>query len=212
MLATLLSGNSSLKLAKDMKGEEHPSSISTQLPVDNTAHAAGIVSADGFGIIASVGGEKLVRQNHFKENAEIKFNALTRKDIFFEECKHMGPRKFEFRTWDGEKHGFEVPAGKISGVIRKVVAAGTECPECYFEMMKKHTIRCCLCGGSIMPGEGVAIYDPRSEGVSETATLHEGAALGCLRMSCCPSGGFFAGHWSEEGFKAADFDKVCKSI
>lgn len=199
------------------KKEGHNSDNQTpasQLPrsVDNSAHAAGITSVDGFGVIASVGGEKHVRQNHFNKNADMQFIALSRKDIYFEECKHMGSRKFEFHTWDGEKHGYEVPASKISGVIRKVVAAGTECPECFFETTKKHTIRCCLCGGSIMPGEGVAIYNARSEGINETATLFGGGAIGCLRMSCCPSAGFFAGHWSEDGFEAADFGKICKSI
>jgi hypothetical protein len=61
-----------------------------------------------------------------------------------------------------------------------------------------------------MPGDGVALYGKGSTGIHESATiLDDGvSAVGCLRWDCCPSGGFFAGSWTEEGFKPADFDRM----
>jgi len=75
------------------------------------------------------------------------------------------------------------------------------CPECLLAELKRLSCRCGLCGHIILPGDGVALYD-RDPGMRlEIATLVDDAVVGCVRMNCCPSGGFLAGHWSNTGFK-----------
>jgi len=71
------------------------------------------------------------------------------------------------------------------------------CPDCLTAELRQVTIRCALCGFAIFPGEPVALYGgPKSSfrGTAGTAE-HDGQYVGCLRCDCCPSGGFFAGHW-----------------
>lgn len=196
-LATLLSGNPA--------DGSLPKGESIHQAVDNTAHADGLVSADGFSVICSVGGEKHVRPNHFAEVGETEFRSLSaHDDIYFPKCGHLGPLKFEVIVWGHEKHGYELPARFISGVIKKTADPEFACPRCHFERLKAGAIRCCLCGGSILPDDGIALYDAASAGVHETATIIDGSAVGCLRMDCCPSGGFYAGSWTGEGIRPLD--------
>lgn len=181
--------------------------------VDNTAHAEGIVSADGFGVICAVGGKKLVRPNHFAEVGETVFRSLSaHDDIYFPQCGHFGPQKFEVTLWGNEQHGYELPAKFISGVIKKTAAKDFLCPRCHFERMKDGAIRCCLCGGSILPDDGIALYAATSAGVHETATIIDGSAVGCLRMDCCPSGGFYAGTWSGESIIPINVQQIKVSL
>ncbi|MEK7181089.1 MAG: hypothetical protein AAB738_02005 [Patescibacteria group bacterium] len=64
------------------------------------------------------------------------------------------------------------------------------------------TARCARCGLVILPGMAVALYGQESEGLRlDIATNIDGAIIGCMRWDCCPSGGFLAGHWSEQGFQ-----------
>ncbi len=177
--------------------------------VDNTEHAKGIVSSDGFGVVCSVGGAKLVRTKHFEEEGESVFTSLSgRDDIFFPKCGHFGPLKFEILLWGREKLGFELPANFISGFMRKTANEEFLCPRCHFEKARKGAIHCCLCGQSILPGDGIALYGAESEGIHETATIIDGAAVGCLRSDCCPSFGFYAGNWDGQGIDAAKIKQI----
>jgi hypothetical protein len=68
--------------------------------------------------------------------------------------------------------------------------------------MKKSAIRCCLCGYGIVEGDGVALYHKNSSGINkEVATFVGDSVVGCLLWDCCPSGGFYAGNWTLDGFK-----------
>lgn len=129
---------------------------------------------------------------------EIKVVPLKSKTIKYG-CGHGGPEKFNIDFFgDCMKPNFK---GKEK--LR-------ECPTCRLMDLKKLTIRCAACRLSILPGEGVAIY-LNDEHFDQTIAhkIQEGdvvRVLGCLRMDCCPTGGYFAGHWTEQGFKPA-FDE-----
>lgn len=89
----------------------------------------------------------------------------------------------------------------IFGSVSEKIHQKEYCPDCFIKWYKERTIFCSLCGLPIFPGEGVALYDKNSEGVREDSYSVGNSVIGCLRMNCCLSGGFFAGHWTEEGFK-----------
>lgn len=80
-----------------------------------------------------------------------------------------------------------------------------QCGDCMLAEIKPLIIRCCACGAVIMPSEPVAAYADDGSFRKEwsTATPDGKSVLGCMRMDCCPSGGFFAGHWSTRGFVPA---------
>lgn len=102
-------------------------------------------------------------------------------------CGHIGNASFELHTY---------------GEVTKDLGGCDLCSECQLARFKKFTIRCALCRLIILPGEGAALYDHKSPGVHlDIATKVGSAVIGCLRAACCPSGGFFAGNWTEEGFK-----------
>lgn len=106
-------------------------------------------------------------------------------------CGHRASRRYQFHTYGADTL-------KISGHER--------CPDCHLAHLKAISIRCCFCGHIILPGESVPVYSPDSPGViAEYATsVDEGrGVIGCLRWGCCPSAGFFAGHWTEQGFRPA---------
>jgi len=102
-------------------------------------------------------------------------------------CGHTSWRDFH-GVFYGESYG---PASKKRG--------RDTCPECVLAKTLSLSIRCALCGLVIMPGAPVALYaGPTSSFRKSCATKHEGQFVGCLRWDCCPSGGFFAGHWDGE--------------
>lgn len=167
--------------------------------VDNTAHAGGLVSPEGLRVAASVGGEKSERPNFF-DNETIEFKEVSEFVLTFNECGHRGPREFKFDIW-GNTHTYTLKPELIKQVDGAEATNGY-CPRCFFEEMKKAAIRCCLCGHAILPGEGVALYHKNSKGVNKNVATYVGdSAIGCLLWNCCPSGGFFAGYWTFDGFK-----------
>lgn len=106
------------------------------------------------------------------------------------ECGHSDSRRFRVKAFDREE-------------VR--VSQHEHCPTCFIAYVKKHTIFCGLCGLSIMPLDQVALYSYENEDknqIPENATYHNKSVIGCLRPNCCPSGGFFAGHWTTKGFKS----------
>ncbi len=109
-------------------------------------------------------------------------------------CGHDGPTRFKMDFW-GEPIGQGDASEKMP----------PKCQECLIAEIRLDLIRCCLCGYSIGPGDKVALYnygtfrtDATKVGEGERAQF-----VGCLRSDCCPSGGFFGGHWTRDGFKPA---------
>jgi hypothetical protein len=78
------------------------------------------------------------------------------------------------------------------------------CPECKMADYKKYVIRCAACGLPIAPDQSVALYANNTEFFDQSIVTKVGdSVIGCMRWNCCPSGGFYAGNWTEEGFKSA---------
>lgn len=75
------------------------------------------------------------------------------------------------------------------------------CPTCAIEA----SILCCFCEKRIYPGNPVAVYGKTSGGINWdiATTVGEDQVIGCLRWKCCPSGGYYAGKWTADGFKSA---------
>jgi hypothetical protein len=66
----------------------------------------------------------------------------------------------------------------------------------FFRIKTVQSIPCARCGEEIHPGDAVASYRMEKAAAQEGAfRTPKGSYLGCMRMSCCPSGGFFSGHW-----------------
>lgn len=140
------------------------------------------------------------RKTYFDKTEEsVRFDE-SGKQVFFKKCGHTHSEKFTLTFWDLEIDGLNPELMKKKLFSGKKVFDGS-CPQCMLAMLKKHAIRCCLCGGAITPGDGVASYHKDNPINHEAATFVGDYALGCLRMGCCPSGAFFSGHWTEEGFK-----------
>jgi hypothetical protein len=79
-----------------------------------------------------------------------------------------------------------------------------KCPACMVVELFSKTNRCALCGSVIMPSDPVAKYKINTANrkfLTDANTLGDDC-IGCLRNDCCPSGGFFAGHW--DGKKVVD--------
>lgn len=105
------------------------------------------------------------------------------------DCGHTGPFTFSLSIYGTEFGPF---------------VGSEECADCVLEEAKEIAIRCALCGDAIVPGDPVALYYQGSPGLRlDIATKVDESAVGCLQMDCCPSGGFFAGHWTEQGFVPA---------
>lgn len=103
------------------------------------------------------------------------------------ECGHRGPRWFRISTWDEET---------------KKIRNRERCPDCMLVYHLRVVIRCAVCGRYIAPGDPIALYSTSSKGLRvEIATMaNDSSVIGCMRIGCCPSGGFFAGHWNGEKF------------
>lgn len=108
-------------------------------------------------------------------------------------CGHDGPKEYV-----GHFYGEEMePSAEILKTREK-------CPDCQVAEMKPLVIRCAQCGLPIFPGAPVALYaGPAAAFTKGWATMVDGQYVGCLRWDCCPSGGFFSGHWTSKGFRPA---------
>lgn len=101
---------------------------------------------------------------------------------------------------------FEIDCyGQELSLADEAVAKREKCGPCALEEFKRVVIRCGACGFAILPGDGVALYvdDRKTFPKRERVTLHEKQVVGCLRMDCCPSGGFYAGNWDGTKFVPA---------
>lgn len=108
---------------------------------------------------------------------------------------------------DGPREAIAVFYGEERPIKYDHDPSKNECVQCLFDAAMRVSIRCCFCGRIILPGEGVALYDPKINpqiGKPDWATaILSGQLIGCLSTHCCPSGAFFAGQWSTKGFRPA---------
>ncbi len=103
---------------------------------------------------------------------------------------------------DAYSYGLSLYGERI-GLNEKFFAERPFCGDCGLAKWTGHMIRCALCGFGIMPGDPVALYAGGAKFRKEIATKVDGQWVGCLRWNCCPSGGFFAGHWTTNGYRPA---------
>lgn len=140
----------------------------------------------GLEVVCSVGGSEKVEL----ETPEDKIELVSSNDQkFIYECGHEGVTDFVISVY-----------GTKSTIIKK----RDKCSNCVMDLMKNVTIRCALCGHPIFPGESVALYHKSSKlPYSKVGYQVNDSYIGCLAMGCCPSGGFFAGHWTGKEFRSA---------
>lgn len=123
--------------------------------------------------------------------------------VKFIACGHIVSREATWTFWGERKIGVCLDDKHVSEVDGEKIAL-TLCPRCEFEELSRLSIRCVLCGVAIFPGEPVAVYSRRSRGMrKKIGTLVGENYLGCMSWDCCPSGGFWGGHWTENGFISA---------
>ncbi len=105
------------------------------------------------------------------------------------ECGHHGPASYSIDAY---------------GTVFSGIDHHRWCPECLIFMFHQHATRCALCGHVICPGDGVALYgDDSTLPYKHVSTKVDNSFVGCMRRDCCPAGGFFAGHWTDHGFRSA---------
>lgn len=95
------------------------------------------------------------------------------------------------------KPEFSERVAKLPAWLRRFFAP-KQCSTCKFGDGLKAAILCAYCDEVIFPGDPVSTYFPGGslhEGFEARATRTRSGFVGCMRMDCCPSGGFFAGHW-----------------
>lgn len=131
-------------------------------------------------------------------------------NVFFEECGHWGPEKFKITFWDLVFEKMGEGFVKKMRLSRKKISP-TLCPDCFLAWCQKHGIRCVICGGAILPGDGVALYNLGTVPDGAKIARIDEFAIGCLRMDCCASGALFSGYWTEDGFRPLDGPEKEKS-
>lgn len=176
------------------KKDQEETKIS-KVETTETAIKEKVLSPGGLSPVISVTVGGVPEKPKDVDRSLIKVKALSKKTTKFK-CGHSGPQKAQFILY-GESFLF---GGK------EKVTDSSKCPDCLLKELKETSIQCCLCGAPIPPGRPVALYHKSSEGIKEWATYVNNSAMGCLRWNCAPSGGFFAGHWTKDGFKPA-FEK-----
>lgn len=81
------------------------------------------------------------------------------------------------------------------------------CADCNLARLRLGLIRCVICGFAIWPGDPVAVYADSRKFKKEWKTTvskdKKDRVIGCMRWECCPSGGFFSGHWMGNHFAPA---------
>lgn len=121
-----------------------------------------------------------------KAHDDIRIERLSRWNRRYR-CGHRDARRFML----------DVYGQRVSMKSKKEL-----CSTCWCAKIRQHVIRCAACGLPIFPGEGVALYAFDPELFSrEKVTFVGESVIGCTRWDCCPSGGFFAGNWTESGFR-----------
>lgn len=167
---------------------------------DTTADSEGVVTPEGMSITASVG-PKRKKRSFVYSVAELK--EIGKPTLLFTKCHHYGTQAADVNLYGQQLHR-KIPRAEVKKINATLITVDDLCLWCDFEELKKVSIRCCFCGYAIKPGDPVALYGKNSKGLNEsTTTLVDDSAVGCLLWDCCPSGGFFAGYWTKNGFKSA---------
>jgi hypothetical protein len=149
-----------------------------------------VSSPDGMKVVASAGGEGREEEESLNEALHDEIRALPAsgemKDFA---CGHCGVSLYHMDLYGLVLHS----NGK----------SPEKCGQCAAEWFRSISCRCALCGLPIMPGDPVALYGPSNKFKRQRVTEVRSGVLGCMRWDCCPSGGFFAGHWTGKGFRPA---------
>lgn len=149
-----------------------------------------VSSPDGMKVVASVGGESRGEEEGLNEALHDEIRALPASDEMKDfACGHRGISLYHMDLYGQVLHS----NGK----------SPEKCGQCAAEWFRSISRRCALCGLVIMPGDAVALYCPSRKFKRERVTEVKSGVLGCMRWDCCPSGGFFAGHWTGQGFRPA---------
>jgi len=129
------------------------------------------------------------------------------------ECSQLPPSEDKCRVVSGSSDERDYACGhrgaarfivSIYGEMSNEVKQDERCPECFLSLLQSGCIRCALCGLPIFWGEGVALYlADASVPKLDIGTRVGDAVIGCMRWDCCPSGGFYAGGWTKDGFHSA---------
>lgn len=145
-----------------------------------------VCGPDGEKIFVSVGPK---RNPLPKPNDEIRIIERSAGTVR-NECGHDGPKWYQLDAY---------------GVPTIRIADKKMCPVCLMNYIRRYVTRCSLCGLPIFPGDSVALYHESSRELRHKAVAARvgESRVGCLRWDCCPSGGFFAGYWTEDGFRSA---------
>jgi len=81
------------------------------------------------------------------------------------------------------------------------------CADCGLARLRTGLIRCGICGFAIWPRDPVAVYSDNRDFKKEWKTTfgegREKRVIGCMRWDCCPSAGFFSGHWMGDHYAQA---------
>jgi hypothetical protein len=116
--------------------------------------------------------------------------------------------RLEHVTLDGKKvrestPNFSQRLASLPAWLRQFFAP-KQCGMCRFKTQFDASIQCAYCDELIVIGDPVTTYFPVvgeegfPEGFLDRATHTRYGFVGCLNMDCCPTGGFFAGHWTGE--------------
>ena len=156
-----------------------------QLASHTTSATPDVVGPDGERVIVSVGPE---RRPLPSPHDMVSVTQQSSETVLCE-CGHYGPSSYSIDAY---------------GMVFTGIDNHRWCPDCLTFMFRQQATRCALCGHVICLGDGVALYgDNDALPYKHVSTKVGDAFVGCMRWDCCPSGGFFAGHWTEEGFKSA---------
>lgn len=160
------------------------------------------VSSGGLVVVAST--EEPKKREKFFDCVEERIEELGDVKVLYLPCRHIlsvrGKVHFCGQIFDFDN--VSVVQKKLFA-LNEVKEAG-RCGICFLDHLHRYSIRCCFCGAPIMAGSGVALYHKSSGGINmEKATFVEDNAIGCLNFDCLPSGGFYAGWWTVNGFKSA---------
>lgn len=107
-------------------------------------------------------------------------------------CGHLYSDTFTF-----DAYGETLPVNESQLAKREL------CGECLLTKLKQCTIRCARCGCMILPRTTVAVYPDNPVNFKERGWVTKpdpDHVLGCIRITCCPSGFLIAGYWDGEKF------------